>query len=336
MDAINYRFRSRGVCLFATLLMLGLAPARASADVCLTIDEARDLFTPPERSAALLLLARQFELAGEHVVPAGCETLYRVSHVQLGKMISITLSGPNGQRDALAVGLEDIPAVYSQMVRSLLGNQPMEARGVVDRTNVSTAQSASRHRVYSDSVVYSRLGFGTSFGDRNYSGPSVGVFGYRKELDAFAIDVSFLNFLFKSSDRGYSYLPTGSEGRTGEFIKLEALHFLSPLSGRSAYLGGGMSFTNTDLTNGSTSLSGTGLQGIVTAGYEVGRASTIRMFIQVDGGLPFYKLRTETFSYSYTPVFGAPYGPPSTTTGHRYVPSLSLSIGFGWQRGGGE
>ena len=36
--------------------------------MCLTIDESRDTFTPSEASAALLVLARQFELAGEHVV----------------------------------------------------------------------------------------------------------------------------------------------------------------------------------------------------------------------------------------------------------------------------
>jgi hypothetical protein len=316
--------------LIAALLIVGFVSARANADVCVTIDEARDLFSPQERTAALQLLARQFELAGEHVVPAGCDTPYRVSHVQLGNMISITLSGPNGQRDALAIGYEDIPAVYSQMVRSLLTNRPMEARGVVDRTNVTVKQS-ERRRVYSDSIAYTRLGFGAIFGDRTYSGPSLAIFGYRKELDAFAIDVSFLNVLYKSSDRTYGYNPGGSSGMTGDWLKLQALHFFSPLSDRAFYAGGGLSWSTANISNSNTTWSGSGLAAVLTTGYEVGRASTLRMFMQIDAGLPFYELRSETYAYSNA----APYV-SYLTTRHRYAPTLGVSIGLGWQRGGGK
>jgi hypothetical protein len=316
--------------LIAALLIVGFASARANADVCVTIDETRDLFSPQERVAALQLLARQFELAGEHVVAAGCDTPYLVSHVHLGNMISITLSGPNGQRDALAVGYEDMPAVYSQMVRSLLTNRPMEARGVVDRTNVTVGQS-ERRRVYADSVAYARLGFGAIFGDRTYSGPSVAFIGYRKELDAFAIDVSFGNMLLKSSDRTYGYNPSGSSSTTGDWLKLEALHFMSPLSDRSFYAGGGLSWSTANINNANTTWSGSGLASVLTAGYELERASTLRMFMQIDAGLPFYKLRSETYAYSNAPPFVS-----YLTTGHRYAPSLGVSIGLGWQRGGGK
>ena len=314
--------------LIAAFLIVGFTSVRANADVCVTIDETHDLFSPQDRAAALLLLARQFELAGERIVPAGCDVPYRVSHVQLGNMISITLSGPNGQRDALAVGAEDIPAVYSQLVRSLLSNRPMEGRGVVDRTNVTVRQS-ERRRVYSDSIAYARLGFGAIFGDRTYSGPSVAIFGYRKELDAFAIDVSFLNVLYKSSDRTYPYNTGGSSGITGDWLKLQVLHFVSPLSDRSFYTGGGFSWSTANISNSNTTWSGSGLAGVLTTGYEVGRASTLRMFMQIDAGLPFYKLRSETYAYSNSPPYVS-----YLTTGHRYAPSLGVSIGLGWQRGG--
>ena len=72
-----------------------------------------------------------------------------MTHVKFGTRIIITLSGPKGQRDATAMGMDDVPAVYSQMVRSLLRGEPMEAPGVVDRTNVSATQAAPPNRPHS-------------------------------------------------------------------------------------------------------------------------------------------------------------------------------------------
>jgi hypothetical protein len=317
--------------LLATLVLLGFRPGIASADVCLSIDEARDTFSPQDRTAALLLLTRQFEMAGERVVPAGCETPYVVSHIRLGTTVVITLSGPKGERDATASGMDDVPAVYSQMVRSLLRGQPMDARGIVDRTNVSATQAAMPNRIHSDSLFYARLGYGALVGDRTYAGPSVGMIGYRREHDAFGIDVSFLNFQLKSSDRSYGYVPDGSAGTTGSWLKLELLHFSAPLADRSPYFGAGLSWSTASLNNQNKSWSGSGLQGELTAGYELGRAGTIRVFIQGDAGLPFYTLRSETYSYSPS----NPYG-PTITVGRRYAPSLAVSMGIGWQRGGGK
>jgi hypothetical protein len=73
--------------------------------------------------------------------------------------------------------MDDVPAVYSQMVRSLLRGEPMDAPGVVDRTNVSETQSAAQNRVHSDSIWYARLGYGAYFADQSYGGPAVGFLG---------------------------------------------------------------------------------------------------------------------------------------------------------------
>ena len=317
------------VSLMTAALSLGLVVGPARADVCVTIDEARDTLSAQDRAAALLLLARQFELAGEKVVPPGCTTPYVVSHVLLGSTVTITLSGPKGQRDATARGLDDVPAVYSQMVRSLLRGQPMDGPGIVDRTNVSSTQAAAPNRVHSDSLLYARLGYGGVFGDRTYTGPSVGMLGYRRERDSFGIDVSFFNFQYKSSDRSYAYAPGGSSGSTGSWLKLEFLHFMSPRASSSPYIGSGLSWNTANLDNGSRSWSGSGLQGELTAGYEMGRASSIRVFFQADAGLPFYKLRSDPYLYAaaYPYVYTA-------SAEHRYAPSLTFSLGLGWQRGG--
>jgi hypothetical protein len=303
-----------------------VAPVSARADVCVTVDEARDNLSSSERAAAVLLLQRQFEREGERVVPAGCANAYRVSHVRFGSTITITLAGPKGQRDAVAKGMDDVPAVYSQMVRALLRGQPLDAAGIVDRTNVSNRQARAPNRVYSDSLLYARLGYGAVFGDRTYGGPAIGMLGYRRELDSVGVDVSFFNFQYKASTRSYSYYaPSGSAGSTGNWLKLEFLRFTDPRADKTLYIGGGMSWSMVNLDNEDRYWEGSGLQGELTAGYEFGRTSSVRVFVQADVGLPFYKLRGRRFSSDL---------PNTVNVGARYAPSATLSLGVGWQRGG--
>jgi hypothetical protein len=107
------------------------------------------------------------------------------------------------------------------------------------------------------------------------------------------------------------------------------LRFTSPQADRSPYVGGGLSWSTANLDNGNTHWEGNGLQGELTAGYEIGRASAIRVFFQADAGLPFYRLNSTSYTYSSGPPYVT-----RTTVGHRYAPSLTLSLGVGWQRGG--
>ena len=69
-----------GPAAMAAAVVVGFAAA-ARADVCIAVDEARDTLAPADRAAAVLLLGRQFEANGEHVVAPGCADLYTVSHV---------------------------------------------------------------------------------------------------------------------------------------------------------------------------------------------------------------------------------------------------------------
>jgi len=66
--------------------------------------------------------------------------------------------------------------------------------------------------------------------------------------------------------------------------------------------------------------SGSGLQGEVAAGFEFLRASTIRMFAELDVTLPFYTAR---------PVLG------TSATNSEWVPSVFASVGIGFGRGPG-
>lgn len=314
------------------LVLVGLLVATASvaqADICITIDQARDTLAAEERATALRLLTRQFALEGERVVPVGCPTPYVLAHSRLGNLILVSLSGPNGQREAIAQGADDLPAVYSQMVRSLITGRPMTGLNVVDRTNVTASQALVR-RVHSDSIWYGRLGYGSLFGDQTYGTPAIG-FGYRAEFDKLGLEVSFLNFQFRTSDSYYS-----SPGASAwSLLKLSGLYFIDPAANRTAYLGAGLSYGGQRFGgryNGSTPFyssdwDGRGLQSELTVGYELARATSLRLFIQADAIFPFYSATRET--YSPYPTYSTRFTPPTVTTDRRYAPSLVVSIALG-------
>ena len=173
--------------------MLTAGSARAaSAQTCVTIDERHDTLGPDERTAALLLVGRQFEQAGERIAETNCQATYTLSHIRLGTTIVVTLSGPPGSREATALGLDDLPAVYSQMVRSLKTGQPMGSLAVVDRTNVSASQDLPPRRVHGEGYWHARVGYGGLFAESTHHAAAFG-FGHRVAFNRLALDVSFLN-----------------------------------------------------------------------------------------------------------------------------------------------
>jgi hypothetical protein len=319
------------VTLALVLLTVGAAAA-ASAQTCVRIDDARDTLTVDERVAARLIMSREFEQAGRQVDDSNCQETYTLSHIRLGATIVVTLTGPNRTWNARAVGLDDLPAVYSQLVRSVVTGQPVGSLAVVDRSNVSAAQDQVPRRIQSDSYWHARVGHGTLFGPSAESAAGVG-FGYRAEFNRLGLDISFLNL--QLPNRG-AYRGSGSSASS--LVKLTGLYFLNPASNRSAYVGGGLSYgrvelrdTGADYWSGvSTYGSGAGLQGELTAGYEIARVTSARVFVQADVTLPFYRVVSESFSYPDVEP-GGRYLPPAVTTERDYVPSLTVSVGFGWQ-----
>jgi hypothetical protein len=308
--------RSMRVLAAAVVVILGVSVGTASADICISVDEARDTFSDANRKAAVLLLASQFEAEGQRVVSRDCTDSYVVSHVELGRTITVTLAGPQGKRDGVAMGIDDVPALYSQLVRALLSGRDVGSMTkVVDRTNVVVAQT-SPLRVQSDSLMYVRLGYGSQFGPGSHSGAAMGI-GFRQELDDLAIDVSFANIQQQASSADYF----GDNGSSGSWIKLEALRYVNKKSNSSAYWGGGVSWGSSNGSSDSKYWSGDGVQGELTAGYEMLRASNIRVFWQTDVVLPLYSVTVETFRY-----------PSRSTSNRQYMPTATVSFGLGWQR----
>jgi hypothetical protein len=288
----------------------------ASADICVSVDEARDTFSDANRKAAVSLLAGQFEAEGLRVVSRDCTDTYVVSHIELGRTITVTLAGPEGRREGVAIGIDDVPALYSQLVRALLsGREVGSMRKVVDRTNVVVTQT-SPLRVQADSLMYVRLGYGSQFGPLSQSGAAMGI-GFRRELDALAIDVSFLNVQQQASSTN----DFGDNGSSASWIKLEALRYVNRKSNSSAYWGGGASWGSSNGWSDTKYWSGDGVQAELTAGYEMLRASNIRVFWQTDVVLPLYSVSVETFRY-----------PLASVSNRQYMPTATVSFGLGWQR----
>jgi hypothetical protein len=321
--------RSHFVRLLAMTVLFSAAAARTStAQICVAIDAAHDTLSADERTAAVLLVSKQFELAGERVAADNCSTTYLLSHVRLGNTIAVTLSGPVGHRDGTAIGLEDLPALYSQLVRSLLTGHAVGSMAVVDRTNVTAAQDLEPRRLRSDSFWYARLGYAGIFADETVGAPALG-FGYRAEFDSLGVDVSFFNYAFHTPA---TYYGPSSFASTGSLLKLEGMYFTNPKSNQTGYVGAGMSWGSTEANNGQRNAHGSGLQGELTTGYELGRATSVRFFVQADAILPFYSLTSETYTYPARLPNGV-YPRPIVTTDHHYTPSLVVSIGIGWQKG---
>jgi hypothetical protein len=315
--------------LSISALALSLVPLAAAAQTCVKIDEANDSLARDERTAAVRLVKKQFELAGRGIADVPCEETYTLSHIRLGNTIVVSLAGPLGSREGKALGLDDLPAVYSQMVRSLTTGEPMGSLAVLDRTNVSAAQDLPPRRLQSETLWYARVGHSSLFGPSAHHGASFG-FGYRAEFDKIGLDVSFLNVHTSGSG---SYLRSGGAAMT--LIKLEGLYFVSPTANRSAYFGGGLSYGRTELRgrNGDdfqSSGRGAGLQAELTGGYELARVTSARLFVQADVTLPIYHVEFETYSLTRSP--SGQYLPPTITVDRHYAPSLTVSVGLGWHR----
>ncbi len=172
------------------------------------------------------------------------------------------------------------------------------------------------------SFGYARLGYGAAFADGTRSAPAIG-FGYRGETKSVAFDVSFFNWMIGAGRSNEDSVFAGS------LLKLQVLRFLDGEADRSAYVGGGFSWGGISTSGGGTPYgtdwNGSGLQGEFSAGYEFRGHTPLRMFVQADVGVPFFRARRESFT-----VFNQPGSVRSTLVDQRFIPSAVVSFGMGW------
>lgn len=289
----------------------------ASAGVCATLDESRDTLAPEDRRAAAISFSQALAKAGVQVVAEGCEQTYSFYNVKLGSTISVYVVGPQGTREGRATKIDELPLVYEQLAASLVSGKPMGSIDNTDRTNATADQMAPR-RVSADGLKYVRLGYGAVTGKTSDLGTAFGL-GYRYELDQIAIDIS-MNYVWASGSSSTGGSSHG--GVNGELIGIGAVNYQTPLANSSLYYGGRVGYGINDFFDESsnTNYTGSGLQVTGVVGYETLRASTIRLFFELDATAPLY---TSDGTYYDPSTFS------SSSMGKRWAPVISLTLGAG-------
>ncbi len=298
-----------------------LAGTNAHAASCVRIDATLDMLSPQEQKAAALLFEEALRQEGLAIDAALCTEAWVVSHTRLGDSLVVVIASPHGRRSDRVRAIEELPAQYSQSIRALrTGHDPRnEIAGVVDRTNVTSAQVELK-RVQSESLFFVRIGYGYASGPGNGGGPSLGL-GWRKELNRVALDVTFANALVLSNGNDQDTYSSGPlDGGSFTPVALGVNYHFRPLSNGTPYAGLGLGFTvwNPDADESK------GLDLRLSLGYEMLRASTVRLFVQADAILPTYEVTRRSWSSN-----GA------TSSDERFRPAtfaLSLGIGFGGGR----
>lgn len=298
----------------ATLGAVLAAPRAAWAGACVTLDEQRDGLAEDERQAAKTLFEEALSENGVEVTRDGCTETWTLYHVRLGNSVTVVVQSPRGTRRERVKKVEDLPAVYSQLTRSITtGTENTSDSNNVDRRNVTETQADANRRVAADAIWYAKLGYGASPADDLYGGPAFG-FGRRWELDRIGIDLSFLNFLLYQTSNGI-------DGTSVGWVELGVDYFFSPYANNSLFFGAGLSLGSHALpSDDGDEYTGGGLQGKATLGYELFRASTIRLLIEADARLPLHRLSRDTFD----PATNV------TVREHTYAPTFVLSLGIGW------
>jgi hypothetical protein len=310
--------KPRGVPARAVLSGLALAlgllvPSAARASTCVSIDTERDGLSDEERQSTRTLFEEALGEAGVTVGRDACNETWTIYHVRLGKSLTVVVQSPRGTRRERVKKIEDLPALYHQLVHAILtGTENTTESANVDRRNVTRAQSDQR-RVNADAVWYAHLGYGSTPAAGFHSGPAFG-FGRRWELDSVGINLGFLNFILYQDSEEF-------QGSSAGWIDLGADYFFDAYANSTAYIGGGLSLGHHSIPSGSGgNYENAGLQGKATFGYEMFRASTIRLSAHFDATLPMYRLKRS----EYDPIS------LTETDEHTYSPTFELTLGLGW------
>lgn len=302
------------VSLLAALSAV-LLPQAAHAASCVVIDEQRDGLSAEERGSARTLFEESLREEKQEVSREGCSDTWTLYHIRLGESVTVVAQSSRGTRRERVKAIEDLPGMYSQMVRSLLGgSQLTNDSAALSRKNVTQSQTQPQ-RVRAEAIWYAKLGYGATTADGFHGGPHFG-FGRRWELDQVGIDLAFLNFTTYQDSDEFS-------GMSVSWIDLCADYFFDAFGNSSPYVGAGLSLGSHTIPDVAGDFEGGGLQGKATLGYEMFRASTIRLLAQLDAVLPMYRLTREIGD-----------GAGGTVEEHTYAPTFMLSLGLGWGASG--
>ena len=311
--------------LIAGIICLLLPLSVHANEVCVSIDETVDSLDPQQRKSVLLVARGAFGKLKVKVINSPCDNEYKLAAGQLGRAWIATVSGPRGTQKRKSESVEELAEVYDQLIRSIwLGADADDnASSAITRANVDRRQQFPR-RVRDDRLFTLALGGAWIQGVQVDEVPIYAMLQRSHELDRFSLDYGLsLAFTYGDDDSGGK----DSEGGTRLGGHLGGKYFLDAMSNSSPYLGGALTASYAVTEVDDTTFTGGGLGTRLALGYSIGRASTIRGFIELFAEVPFYSQEYSSFNGDddsnadkdktvYAPIYGLVIGVSLTT--HRY------------------
>jgi hypothetical protein len=272
-----------------TIGSLFLSPIAYAGD-CVEIDSDRDNLTADQQRSAQLLFSNSLESEGV-TVGEPCDNVWKLSHVRMGDSVTVRAEGPERIETMTTSVIEDLPRIYSQLASAMVNGT--ELAGAASRDNVTVEQSRNQRRVRADYLATMR------FGGALLS-PSSGVLpmfagGMRLELDRYAIDADW-TIVVDTNDDAENF------GMGGH---LNVISFTDPLAMHTPYFGAGMGYGGVTSDVGGNA----GFEGQLFGGYEMFRASTMRLFFQGNAILPAYTLDDGSWFPTMSVSMGIGYKP---------------------------
>lgn len=281
-----------GACLFSTIAFGG---------ECVEIDTERDNLTADQRRSAQLLLSNALE-SQQIVLGDPCEVTWKLSHIQMGNSVTVRVEAPAGVETMTTSAIEDLPRIYSQMANAMVNG--VEIEDAMNRNDVTIEQSRNQRRVQAEYLATLRFGGGMLSPSSGISPMVAG--GMRLELDRYAIDADVSIILDTHSDQEQFAL--------GAHINV--ISFVNPQAMNTPYYGGGLGYGGV----ATVEHEGYGFQAHLLGGYEMFRASTMRLFFQANAVTPAYTFDDRSWSPTMSVSMGIGYKPQPSNSSNNSVP----------------
>jgi hypothetical protein len=274
----------------AAVLGTSLYSSLAIGGECVEIDSERDNLTADQQRSAQLLFSNALE-SEQVAMGEPCEVTWQLSHIRMGESITVRAEGPRGVETMATSAIEDLPRIYSQLANSMVNG--VELAEAVSRDDVTIEQSRNQRRVHADYLTTVRFG-GAMLTPSSGIVPMIAG-GMRLELDRYAIDADGYMAFDTHVDR--EQIGIGGHINVISFVEPQAMH--------TPYYGAGLGYglvTTVDY-------GGYGFQGQLFGGYEMFRASTMRLFFQANAMAPAYSLDDGSWSPTMSVSMGIGYKP---------------------------
>jgi len=141
-----------------SILLSLLFTSSLFAGVCIEINTSKDQLDDRDRKSAKIIIEGALQEEGRKVVQGDCSNKYSIYHLKLGETVTVIIDGPTGTKKNSVKSLNELPKIYSQMIRSLISKTNVNSTQNLDRYN-ATDKHINPRRAKTDSLFIIKLGF---------------------------------------------------------------------------------------------------------------------------------------------------------------------------------